>query len=288
MDNNFLVSIILPTYNGEKYIRQAIDSCINQTYKNFELIIVDDGSYDKTFEIVKYYCQEKRIKYLKHKKNLGLAQALNTGFKNAKGEYLTWASDDNFYDNKAIEVLIKKLILNQEISFVYSDFYQVDENGKIKKRIKVGCPKELDMKNCIGPCFLYRRKVYEEVGNYNPDFFLAEDYEYWLRVSRKFKLKKINNYLCYYRLHHKSLRSQNQAYKIEEQAQKASDQFVRSSMRYYHQGKVFFRKKDYKSAQKALIKSIVLEPYNLGIWKLLVFVYVAILNPFFSEKLEGK
>jgi len=282
------VSIILPTYNGEKYIKQAIDSCLNQTYKNLELIIIDDGSSDKTFEIIEAYYQNKQIKYFKNEKNLGLAQSLNIGFEKSDGEYLTWVSDDNFYNNKAIEILVKELISNPKISFVYSSFYQVDENGKIKRKIKSARPKELDIRNCIGPCFLYKREVYEKTGDYNSVFFLAEDYEYWLRVRTKFRFKNIINYLCYYRLHPKSLRFQNYAYKIEEQAQKASDQFVRTSIKHYHQGKVFFYKKDYKSAQKALIKSVILEPLNPSIWKLLIFVSMAILSPVFAEKIRKK
>lgn len=279
------VSIILPTHNGEKYIRTSIDSCLGQTYCNLELIIVDDASSDKIFQIVNSY-SDKRINYLKNETNVGLSNALNRGFAISSGEYLTWQSDDNFYDNKAIEILIRELNSNPKISFIYSNFYQVGENGKIKRKVRVAGPRKLDMKNCIGPCFLYRRKVYEEIGDYNPGLFLAEDYEYWLRVSRRFKLKKINDYLCYYRLHPKSLRSQNQAYKIEEQAQKASDQFVRSSMKYYHQGKVFFCKKDYKGARSSLIKSVALEPFNSGIWKLLIFVCIAILNPTFAQRIN--
>ena len=279
------VSIILPTYNGEKYIRKSIDSCLDQAYNNLELIIVDDASSKEVFQIVSSY-SDKRIKYLRNEINLGLAESLNRGFADSIGQYLTWQSDDNFYDSKAIEIMAKELNLNREIGFVYSNFYQVDENGKIKRRIKTSRLKDLDMENCIGPCFLYKREVYEQVGNYNQDFSLAEDYEYWLRASRKFKFKKINDYLCYYRLHPKSLKSQNRAYKIEEQAQKASDKFVRPSMKYYHQGKVFFYKKDYKSAKLSLIKSVALEPFNLGIWELLIFVYVAILSPVFAKKIR--
>ena len=99
------VSIVLPTYNGAKYIRQCINSCLNQTYNNIELIIVDDGSKDETPDIIKSY-KDERIKYIMHARNLGLPYALNTGFRNAVGEYLTWTSDDNYYTKKAIETML--------------------------------------------------------------------------------------------------------------------------------------------------------------------------------------
>lgn len=181
--NSSKVSIILPTYNGYKYIRQSIDSCLNQTYKNIELIIVDDGSTDKTSEIIKSF-KDNRIKYIKHKKNKGLPHALNTGFANAKGDYLTWTSDDNFYTEKAIEEML--IFLNKSnIDLVYTDYFNY--LTEIDKKILVKLPDKLDLKkgNLVGPCFLYTRRVYENIGNYNAKYVLVEDYEYWIRVCKK-------------------------------------------------------------------------------------------------------
>lgn len=285
MDKINLVSIVLPSFNGEKYIKQSIESCLNQTYKNIELIVVDDCSSDRTPEIVKSFPQEN-IRYLRNEANLGLAKSLNVGFKQAKGEYLTWASDDNYYSDDAIKTMVEYLDLHPETGFVYSNFYQIDENGDIKKIFRTAGPDEIEMKNCIGPSFLYRRSVYEEIGGYNPDFFLAEDYEYWLRVNKKFKINKIEGYLCYYRLHPKSLRSKNESYKIEEQAELASDKLVRPAMRYYHKGKTMFRKKDYGNALGLLLKAFIREPLNIGIFQLLLLVSVAALSPSLAEKIE--
>jgi glycosyltransferase involved in cell wall biosynthesis len=177
------VSIVLPTYNGAKYIRKSIDSCLNQTYKNLELIIVDDGSTDKTYEIIKSF-RDKRIKYIKHKKNKGLPFALNTGFANSTGDYLTWTSDDNFYTEKAIEKML--IFLNKSnIDLVYTDYFNY--LTEIDKKILVKLPDKLDLKkgNLVGPCFLYTRRVYENIGNYNAKYVLVEDYEYWIRVCKK-------------------------------------------------------------------------------------------------------
>jgi len=177
------VSIVLPTYNGYKYIRQSIDSCLNQTYKNIELIIVDDCSTDETPEIIKSY-KDKRIKCVRHKKNKGLPCALNTGFANATGDYLTWTSDDNFYTEKAIEKML--IFLNKSnVDLVYTDYFNY--LTEIDKKILVKLPDKLDLKkgNLVGPCFLYTRRVYENIGNYNAKYVLVEDYEYWIRVCKK-------------------------------------------------------------------------------------------------------
>ncbi len=128
--NKPLVSIILPTYNGEKYIKKSIESCLNQTYPNIELIIVNDASKDNTAVIVKSF-KDSKIKYIKHKYNMGLPNSLNTGFTNAKGNYLTWTSDDNFYDKKAIEKMLN-FLKKKKCSFVYCDMYKFDEKNPLK------------------------------------------------------------------------------------------------------------------------------------------------------------
>lgn len=201
------VSIVLPTYNGAKYLQQSIDSCLNQTYKNIELIIVDDGSMDDTPDIIKSY-QDERIKCIRHKINRGLPRALNTGFAMATGEYLTWTSDDNYYAEDAIESMVALLQINKKIDFVYANYYVINGDGAVLQSVSVGPSKNLKEENCIGPCFLYRRKIYEVVGEYNPNAFLAEDYEYWIRVFKRFRMQKLEKFVYWHRLHSQSLTGQ--------------------------------------------------------------------------------
>jgi glycosyltransferase involved in cell wall biosynthesis len=197
------VTIVLPTYNGAVFLRQSIDSCLNQTYDNIELIIVDDGSTDETSEIIETY-QDKRIIYIQHKENKGLPIALNTGFANSSGEYLTWTSDDNFYDKEAIkEMLI--FLKKRECSFVFCDYYQFNDEDLSKFLIKLPDSIALKQGNQIGACFLYSREVMENIGYYDPDTKLAEDYDYWIRVSKIFPMHHLNVPLYFYRTHKKSL-----------------------------------------------------------------------------------
>lgn len=198
------VSIVLPTYNGVKYIRQSIDSCLNQTYQNIELVIVDDGSTDETSETIKTY-KDERIRYLRHEKNEGLPHALNTGFVHTTGKYLTWTSDDNLYSKDAMEKMLS-FLNNKNCLFVYCDFYQFkDDNFLTQNIVKLPDIIALESGNMIGPCFLYSRKVMESIGEYDPVTELAEDYDYWIRVSKKFPLCHCIETLYFFRVHDESL-----------------------------------------------------------------------------------
>jgi glycosyltransferase involved in cell wall biosynthesis len=198
------VSIVLPTYNGAKYIRQSIDSCLKQTHKNIELIIVDDGSTDETPRIIKSY-RDKRIKYFRHKKNRGLPHALNAGFANAKGRYLTWTSDDNYYREDAIEKMLNFLQV-KNCEFVYCDYHTL-KNEDISTQKLVSLPEQVAFENTnpVRACFLYSRRVKEIIGEYDPDTELAEDYDYWIRVSKKFHICHLAEPLYFYRIHNESL-----------------------------------------------------------------------------------
>ena len=130
-DSTSLVSIVLPIYNGEKYMRQSIESVINQTYKNWELIIIDDCSSDNTPHIAKEYAnQDNRIKYYRNETNLKLPRGLNRGFSLSKGEYLTWTSDDNMFNPNAIEVMVDT-IKTEQVELVYASYDIIDENDNI-------------------------------------------------------------------------------------------------------------------------------------------------------------
>jgi hypothetical protein len=205
------VSIVLPTYNGARYLRQSIDSCLKQTFANLEVLVVDDASRDDTASIVQSY-RDPRVRYFRHETNRGIAEGLNTGFRNATGDFLTWTSDDNYYAENAIEEMVRFLQTHTAVDFVYAENYIVNEGsttwkgGAIRRNEP---PESLVADNFIGACFLYTRKVYAAVGGYNPKTFLAEDYDYWVRVSRQFRMQRVFHRLYFYRFHENSLTSKN-------------------------------------------------------------------------------
>ena len=125
---NELISIVLPVYNGERFLRASIDSVIAQTYQNWELLVVDDCSTDSTASIVREYVQlDPRIKYFKNEVNLRLPRNLNRGFSLAQGNYLTWTSDDNVFRPTALEKMYNALKADPEAQFAYASCDITDE-----------------------------------------------------------------------------------------------------------------------------------------------------------------
>lgn len=207
-----MISIILPTCNGEQYLAQSIESCLNQSHTDFELILVDDASTDTTPSILEAYAKkDARTRVFRHDTRKLLPGALNTGFSYARGDFLTWTSDDNCYRETALAELLSFLQSNPDIAVVYADYTHMDESGEILEPITVREPASMTYKSCVGPCFLYRREVYEIIGDYAEDLFLVEDYDYWLRVSMCFRLHPLHRDLYLYRLHPNSLTSKYRA-----------------------------------------------------------------------------
>lgn len=204
-----LVSIVLPVYNGATFLRDSIESVIAQTYKNWELLILDDCSTDETPEISKEYeAKDSRIHYHRNEKNLKLPGNLNKGFSMAKGEYLTWTSDDNRYRPHALETMLTT-IKEKEVGLVFADYQVIDENDQEIKVMPVqnGSNGRVLSYNVVGACFLYTREVYETVGDYDTGLFLVEDWDYWQRVMMKFSSYAITQILYDYRQHSASLTS---------------------------------------------------------------------------------
>lgn len=188
-----LVSIILPTYKRAVRLPGALESCLSQTYTNIELVVVDDGSPDNTGEVVQEFAKrDPRVQYVRQD-NAKLPAALNTGHRAAKGRFLTWTSDDNRYDPDAIEVMVKYLNEHPEVGLVYCNVRVVDGAGNQLEVRRYPDPDRIWEGSCVGACFLYRREVYEAVGDYDRNLFLAEDYDYWLRINQKFTIHHIQD-----------------------------------------------------------------------------------------------
>jgi glycosyltransferase involved in cell wall biosynthesis len=214
-----LVSIVLPTFNRAEHLSQALESCLSQTYDNLEIIVVDDGSTDHTSQVAGQVAgTDPRVRYV-WQEHQRLPTALNTGHHAARGEYLTWTSDDNLYEADAIERMLSYLESHPETGLVYCDVQYIGPRGDNLGIREYAGPEMLKEWDCVGACFLYRRAVYETVGDYSPDLFLSEDYDYWLRVSFRFGIAHLAGVAPYrYRLHSASLSSQKKALVIVQAA----------------------------------------------------------------------
>ena len=219
-----LVSIVLPTYNGVRFLRDSIASCLAQSYRNLELIVVDDGSSADVRSVALGFSDE-RIRYVRHQTNRGIAEGLNTGFRASGGRFLTWTSDDNLFAPDAIETMVRFLRRNPDVAFVFASSYKIDESGKVAA-IEIIRPEPqawLPIANRVGACFLYTREVFEAVGDYDARAFLAEDYDYWLRIGQRFRMQRLLKPLYFYRWHDESLTGKYTPEKVGQQVD-----FVRS------------------------------------------------------------
>jgi glycosyltransferase involved in cell wall biosynthesis len=203
-----LVSIILPTYNGARFIRKSLDSCLQQTYTAFELIIVNDCSSDETPAIIEEYAaRDARVKVIHNKANQKLPASLNIGFAAASGRYFTWTSDDNYYAPEAIAEMVAVLERQPETDLVYTDYFEIDDEDRVLGVKTFGDINEsiVNWKGC-GACFLYKAEVHARNKGYEVSAFLIEDYDFFLRASMhsRFYYHKVHN-LYYYRQHAASL-----------------------------------------------------------------------------------
>lgn len=263
------ISIVLPTYNGSRYLGQAIESCLEQTYTDWELIIVDDASTDNTPEIIaKYVAQDSRICSVRHETNRKLPAALNTGFAQVKGEYLTWTSDDNYYRPEALAEMVSFLVAHPGSEIVYCDYTVVDERGN---PIKSRSVKNMDFLwdgSPVGPCFLYRCIVQKQLGGYAEDLFLCEDYDFWLRASVHFRAEALHHDLYFYRKHDSSLtKSQRERHVlIHETAQRRNFpkmDWLTNNQRargYLHTAGLYWEYRNIQAARRNLIRAARYSP----------------------------
>lgn len=200
------VSIVLPTHNGARYLSAALDSCLAQTFGDWELIAVDDASSDDTAAILAgYAARDARIAVHRNATNLRLPASLNAGLALARGRYLTWTSDDNLYRPAALARMAAALEADPALDLVYARATTIDDDGQAVGAEPIAAPEELARRNVVGGCFLYRRAVHDALGGYDEARFLVEDYDFWLRASSRFRLALLDDDLYLYRRHGGSL-----------------------------------------------------------------------------------
>lgn len=220
------VSIVLPVYNGEKYLRDAVESILHQSFEDWELIVVNDCSTDSSEEIIaEYVKKDDRIKLITNETNKKLPASLNVGFRHVNGKYYTWTSDDNIYEYNAIERMVEYLDTHNEM-LVCCGMKTIDENNVIGDRWIKYSNEFMYFNNCVGACFMYRKSVVDAIGEYNTDMFLVEDYEYWLRILFNYgDIGYIDETLYLYRVHNESL-SSTRKYEIQKQLLRLRSKYI--------------------------------------------------------------
>jgi len=204
-----LVSVVMPTYNQAHFLPEALEGVFTQTYPNYELIVVDDGSADDTTRVLSDYRRRNEFVVVSQV-NQRLPRALNAGFSLASGSYLTWTSSDNIMLPRMLEVLVQAMEADHRFGLVYADRFLIDEAGNNLGRFDLPDydPHLLLHTNLVHCCFLFRRECMQRVGSYDPQFVYGEDWEYWIRISQYWRMRRVPEALYKYRLHHSSMTSE--------------------------------------------------------------------------------
>lgn len=196
-----LVSIIMPSYNTENFIDEAINSVLNQTYKNWELIIVDDASTDSTDEVVEKFLNDRRIHYIKNKENYGAAVSRNFAIKQAKGKWIAFLDSDDIWLPQKLERQINFMIKNK-YSFSYANYIEIDEKSEVTGKMISGPNKitKTGMYNYCWPGCLTVMYNAEKIGTVQIlDIKKNNDYAMWLKIIEKENCYLLNEVLAKYR-----------------------------------------------------------------------------------------
>ncbi len=216
MKNNPLVTVGVALYNHEKYIVKCLESVVKQSYKNIELIVIDDGSPDNSYSVAKSYLdnQEDNKNYIiKTRPNKGMCNTLNEIAKLAKGKYISFVGSDDYWFIDKIEEQVRFLEEHNEYALVHSNSLKVDENNNETGVLDFsGKKNQGDIFESIiygkgginTPSHLYRTEVYNTIGYYDPSLKF-EDTDFWLRLTKHFEVGYINKSHSYYRWHGENL-----------------------------------------------------------------------------------
>ncbi|OQX17957.1 MAG: hypothetical protein BWK75_07040 [Candidatus Altiarchaeales archaeon A3] len=195
MKNNPVVSVVIPTYNKVRYLKEAIESVLNQTYLNRDVIVVDDGSTDNTAEIVKSF-NDPRIIYSWHE-NKGAAAARNTGIKNAHGKYVAFIDSDDLWLKEKLEKQVDFMEKNPDIGLLGTGSYEITDEGKIWSKKIFPTDNKILQKDLIKynpfiqTSIMAKREVFDKAGLYDKTFQESEDYELWLRIAKYYKIANL-------------------------------------------------------------------------------------------------
>jgi glycosyltransferase involved in cell wall biosynthesis len=204
-----LVTVVIPVFNGENFLAEAIESVLNQTFRDFEVLVVDDGSSDGTWAIVERYsaAHPDTVRGIR-KENGGTATALNAGIRAAKGKYFAWLSHDDRFVPHKLKAQINLLNTRPEIVGVYSDYSYIDATGNCIGHVySVSYPPEQMLRHLLqsvfinGSTLLIERRCLQEVGLFDETLRYAHDAMMWLHLVLHYQLGHIPDPLTEYRLH---------------------------------------------------------------------------------------
>ena len=201
-----LVTVYITNYNYGKYITRSIKSVLGQTLKNFELIIIDDGSKDNSRKIIDKYKNNQKIITV-FQKNKGLIVSNNLALRLARGKYILRLDADDWLDLHALEIMSSILEKNSKVGMVFPDYYLVNIKGEIINSVRRHDFRKVRLfdQPAHGACTMVRKENLIDIGGYDEEFNCQDGYYLWLQFIKKYKIRNVNLPLFFYRQHRTSL-----------------------------------------------------------------------------------
>lgn len=217
------ISVVMSVYNGMPYLKEAVDSILAQSYKNFEFIIVDDASIDGTWKYLRGL-KDKRIKLIKNKKNLGLALSLNKALRQAHGDYIARMDADDISYPVRLKKQLDYLERNKKVDLCGSWATLINDDGAVVGKNRKNPLNDDDLKKLLSiyptiihPTFFAKREFFVKTGGYKDKFDGAEEYDLLCRAKRDFVYANIAKELIYWRLRdtRRSIQMMDKMYKLD-------------------------------------------------------------------------
>jgi glycosyltransferase involved in cell wall biosynthesis len=294
---NSLVSVIIPTYKRSDYILRAINSVLNQTYKNIEIIIVDDNESEDEYsritqKLLKELIDSKKIIYVKHNTNKGISAARNTGIKNSKGEYIAFLDDDDEFISNKTEIQLK--IFNNSknnLGLVYGAYVQIDDNNIDKElvifpKIKNNVYPILGL-NHIGPpsMVMFTKSAVERTGEFDVLLNHKEDIDFYYRLSEHYNVSFTNEIVMKYHVH-SGAASKNDGDRLikmqrflEKHKQKMIQPKIRWSELQERLGELYAINKNKEKAFKTFFLAYVNRPFRFSILAKMILLLIGLSQP---------
>ncbi len=212
------VSVIIPAYNRVNYIDQTIASVLDQTYHNVDLIVVDDGSTDGTYEKILSYGKKLTLLTHENRANRGQSAAINLGLTNATGKYIAILDSDDYWGLDKLEVQVGYLEKHPDVGLLYTNGYAVDASGEILYPIYADSHIEQnEPDNVLLDCYillpqnsLVRKSVYDQLAGFNENYRAAQDHDMLIQIAEKTIFTYLPDKLFYYRVHDDSISKKGQ------------------------------------------------------------------------------
>jgi len=299
------VSVIIPTYQYAHFVGQAVESVLAQTYKNYEIILVDDGSTDNTSEVLSNFGDQISVIY--HRENRGLSAARNAGIRVSKGKYVAFLDADDVWMPNKLRLQVKLLDQNSDVGLVFSDMtYFGKRCGSKKRAFQEVSPssgkvfKDLFVKDFIPmPTVIVRKICFEKVGLFDESLTSCEDHDMWVRIAKFFKVDYVDAPLAKYRLHERNMSKKRekmliQFIRVQEKTLKSNPYLLSEvgstilNRCYKNLGKFYLGIGERKKARRHFLRYVKLYPYNLSTCFFLLLTFLPSLILVWLKKWKDK